>query len=127
MIIEILAWVSVLAIPAALLGIIIYGISRTFRKSSAPSALKDMIVENSIPEWKSIDEASFLEEEEPAKVEAGMRVYRIYRSVDRITWAECDPALTERAACNYADYIKRSNPNEFVRCEDPNGLILFYE
>lgn len=60
-------------------------------------------------------------------VDAGTRVWRIYRSVDRIHWAECDPALTERAACNYADYIKRNNPEEFVRCNDPSGAIIFYE
>ena len=59
--------------------------------------------------------------------EAHVRVYRVYRSMDRKEWAECDPVLTERAACNYASYIKRNNPTEYVRVEDPDGLILFYE
>jgi hypothetical protein len=65
-------------------------------------------------------------EEEPVE-EASIRIYRIYRSVDQKNWAECDPALTERAACNYGAYIKRQNPTEYVRVEDPDGLILFYE
>jgi hypothetical protein len=58
---------------------------------------------------------------------AQARVYRVYRSTNRKEWAECDPVLTERAACNYAAYIKANNPTEYVRVEDPNGLILFYE
>jgi hypothetical protein len=90
-----------------------------------------MTTTNDIPEWTSIDEEAWerddMETSNDRTVEAGTRVWRIYRSVDRIHWAECDPALTERAACNYADYIKRSNPHEFVRCDDPNGVILFYE
>jgi hypothetical protein len=60
-------------------------------------------------------------------VEAGTRVWRTYRSIDGLNWAECDPALTERAACNYGSYIKRCNPKEFVRVNDPEGLIVSYE
>jgi hypothetical protein len=91
-----------------------------------------MTTTNDIPDWTSIDEESFMTEEEPVVdcrkiVDPGTRVWRIYRSLDGVKWAECDPALTERAAANYADYIKRSNPQEYVRCNDPNGVILFYE
>lgn len=60
-------------------------------------------------------------------VEAGTRVWRTYRSIDGLNWAECDPALTERSACNYGSYIKRCNPTEFVRVNDPEGLIVSYE
>jgi hypothetical protein len=75
----------------------------------------------------SIDPDDWENEEPTQLTEAGSRVYRTYRSIDRRIWTECDLSLTERAACNYADYIKKNNPQEFVRCEDPNGLILFYE
>lgn len=87
----------------------------------------------SFPEVTGVDEASW-DDTYPGEIrgdefthQANLRVYRIYRSVDRKEWAECDPALTERAACNYAAYIKQNNPKEYVRCEDPDGLILFYE
>lgn len=138
MIMEILAWLTVIGIPLIISLISLYGIkwaietkAGTRDKEYSPSPLKEMKVESNIPEWTSIDEESFLQDEPEVDcrkiVDAGTRVWRIYRSVDRIHWAECDPALTERAACNYADYIKRSNPGEFVRCDDPNGVILFYE
>lgn len=91
-----------------------------------------MTTTKDMPDWTSIDEQSFMEggcaDVDCNKiVDPGTRVWRIYRSADGIKWAECDPALTERAAANYADYIKRSNPQEYVRCNDPNGVILFYE
>lgn len=124
MIMEILAWLTVIGLPSALIALIVYGIYCSFKRS-APSPLKDMKVET--PEWNSIDVESFLREDSDIPVQSGTRVWRIYRSADGINWVECDPALTERAACNYADYIKRSNPNDFVRCNDPNGITLFYE
>ena len=79
------------------------------------------------PTITSVQEPEEEEEEDVVMPEANMRIYRTYRSVDQKNWAECDPALTERAACNYASYIKRQNPKEYVRCEDPEGLILYYE
>lgn len=81
------------------------------------------------PQWTSIDEESFLREDPPEQkpVAAGIRVWRVYRSIDQQTWAECDPALTERAACNYATYIKRNNADEYVRVNDPEGMIVYYD
>lgn len=151
MIITILAWFTVVGIPLLLLLAGAWWLYNKVKKEDAPAPLQDLqyaytapspdyveptvtiTTTNDMPEWTSIDEESFMNnEEEPVVdcrkiVDAGTRVWRIYRSIDRIHWAECDPALTERAACNYADYIKRSNPEEFVRCDDPNGVILFYE
>lgn len=101
---DILIWLS-LATPIVLILYLAYRMIRKFLKPT-----------------KSISQHEVL-----VNIESGMRVWRIYRTIDRTTWAECDPALTERAACNYANYIKKSNPNEFVRCDNPDGMILFYE
>lgn len=81
------------------------------------------------PEVTSIDKESFEEEIVDCRklVDPGKRVYRTYRSDDHVQWSECEPALTERAACNYAQYMKIANPNQFVIAKDPEGLILFYE
>ena len=152
MIIEILAWLTVVGLPVLCLGLIAWwAVRRTNRLSEAqPAPTHDLryawtapppghvepetttTTTNDVPKWTSIDEQSFMEggcaDVDCRKiVDPGTRVWRIYRSVDGIQWAECDPALTERAAANYADYIKRSNPLEYVRCNDPNGVILFYE
>lgn len=151
MIITILAWFTVVGLPILGLVGIWFLWKKIFPKPIDPPApLHDlryshtapppdyveptvtMTTTKDMPDWTSIDEESFMTEEDPVVdcrkiVDPGTRVWRIYRSVDRIHWAECDPALTERAAANYADYIKRSNPEEFVRCNDPNGVILFYE
>lgn len=136
-----LAWFTVIGIPLlvmlALAWWIYHHVTRDVTDDDdAPKPLHDLrytynTTINNVPKWTSIDEESFLRDDMTTSndriVEAGTRVWRIYRSVDRIQWVECDPALTERAAANYADYIKRSNPEEFVRCDDPNGVILFYE
>ena len=87
------------------------------------------------PEVTSIDKEGFdrVDDDEDEVVDCrklvdpGKRVYRIYRSDDHLQWIECEPALTERAACNYAQYMKIANPNQFVIAKDPEGLILFYE
>jgi hypothetical protein len=150
MITEILAWLTVVGIPVLLFGAFLWWLYRITTRNTpkanyvytAPppgyvqsTTTTTTTADDPKPEAETIskptyiDEESFLkdDDEEPVEVEAGERVYRIYRSIDRVSWVECDPALTERAACNYADYIKRSNPKEFVRCDDPNGVILFYE
>jgi hypothetical protein len=100
------------------------------KKNEPPSPLKEMVVE--FPEVTSIDKDGWDAEEKvmidsQKIVEAGSKVWRTYRSIDGLSWAECDPALTERAACNYGSYIKQCNPTEFVRVNDPAGLIVQYE
>lgn len=102
------------------------------RKSDAPAPLKEIKVEEQkFPEWNSIDVESFLEEEADAfvekHVESSVPIWRVYRSIDRLSWVELDPASTERAACNYASHIKKLNQKEFVRVNDPDGITVFYE
>lgn len=150
--IEFLAWFTVVGIPALLIiGLTIFAI-RWFRRTkpiSQPYAYtpppptwtetKTTITTTADPQEPpnfadlSIDEKEW-DDEYPGETKpdefkhsANLRIYRTYRSVDRKHWVECDPSLTERAACNYAAYIKANNPKEYVRCEDPDGLILFYE
>lgn len=139
--IEILAWFTVVGLPVLVLAGVIWLFVRWLRKTkpisqpysyTAPpptwtETKTTITTTQDKPEVTSIAPEEEWEPETDSPVDAGTRVWRIYRSVDRIRWVECDPALTERAACNYADYIKRSNPEEFVRCNDPNGVILFYE
>ena len=151
--ITIMAWFTIVGLP--ILGLVgIWFLWRKFfsKPIDPPAPLKDLryawtapppdyvepetttttTADDKVPEWTSIDEQSFMEDGTADVdchkiVDPGTRVWRIYRSPDGIHWLECDPALTERAAANYADYIKRSNPEEYVRCNDPNGVILFYE
>ena len=74
-----------------------------------------------------VNEEDWNTEENDIPVSANERVYKITRSIDQKNWIECESALTERSACNYAAYLKLNNPREYVRVTDPDGLILFYE
>lgn len=145
MIFTALAWITVVGVPIATVLGVIYFAFRYLKKSpveevklskkpvkppkpdkSRPSPLSELNVE--FPEVNSVEETGWdVFEESKSVVTPGTRIYRTYRSIDQVNWAECDLALTERAACNYAHYIKANNPQEYVRCEDPDGLILFYE
>lgn len=149
MIFTILAWLTVVGIPALILILILWFLIKRIT-SSSPIAYSPVwnrpiwqqtttetktyskpVKEPEFPEITGVEKESFEVNNENVDcrklTEPGTRVYRIYRSVDHTNWTECDPALTERAACNYAQYLKASNPNEFIRCNDPSGLILFYE
>lgn len=142
-IVEVLAWLTVIGLPIlALAGIAFFVIwwlrrkpivSQPYSYTPPPPAWSEtkttITTTNETPEWTGVDENAFSEDNVDCRkiVEAGTRVWRIYRSVDQQNWAECDPALTERSACNYATYIKRSNPDEYVRVNDPEGLIVSYE
>ena len=143
--IEFLAWFTVVGLPALLIiGLVIFGIkwlrkskpiSQPYAYTPPPPTWQETktTITTTCPKVTSIDEKEW-DEEYPGEIQqdeftnqANLRVYRTYRSTDRKSWVECDPCLTERAACNYAAYIKVNNPKEYVRCEDPDGLILFYE
>jgi len=145
---DILIWLS-LATPIVLIAYLLFRIGKRIwtwfhpedeqPKEDPPAPLTEMsIVQEPLkcPEFTAVEQEGWRatgEDWDPSVIDCrklvdpGTRVWRTYRSADGIHWSECEPALTERAACNYASYIKRSNPEEFVRCNDPNGVILFYE
>ena len=142
MVIEILAWLTVVGLPILLLGLIAWWAVRKTKSISQPYSYTPppawtetkTTTTTTVPEITSIAPEEEWEVQYPGESQpdefantANLRVYRIYRSTDRKQWVECDPCLTERAACNYAAYIKANNPNEYVRCEDPDGMILSYE
>lgn len=105
-------------------------LEKNSKAKSSPSPLKNLeVVDADAPvKVTSIAPDDEWETDPPiGELTPGSRIYRIYRSTDQSSWVECDPALTERAACNYGYYIKKSNPNEYVRVNDPDGLILYYE
>lgn len=147
--VEFLAWFTVVGLPILALTVVIWLLVRRLRKTkpiSQPYAYtppppawtetKTTITTTQDPPNFAdleIDEKDW-DDKYPGETQqdeftnqANLRVYRVYRSTNRKEWVECDPVLTERAACNYAAYIKANNPKEYVRCEDPDGLILFYE
>lgn len=141
--IEILAWFTVIGLPILLVGALVWLFIRWLQKTpivSQPYAYTPppptwtevkttLTTTNDKPEVTSIAPEEEWDAEVDCRkiVEAGTRVWRVYRSIDQQNWAECDPALTERAACNYATYIKRNNPEEYVRVNDPEGIIVSYE
>lgn len=147
--IEVLAWLTVVGLPVLVLGAIAFFVVWWLRRK--PIVHQPYAHTPPPPAWTEtkttitttqdppnfadleIDEKDW-DDKYPGESrgdeftnQANLRVYRVYRSTNRKEWVECDPVLTERAACNYAAYIKANNPKEYVRCEDPDGLILFYE
>jgi ABC-type nickel/cobalt efflux system permease component RcnA len=149
MIIEILAWFTVVGLPILGLVAIWFLWRKLFPKTDdAPTPLHDLryahtapppeyveptvtvTTTNDTPEWNSIDEQSFMKEEEVdcrKIVEPGTRVWRVYRSEDHKNWIECEPTLTERSAVNYAEYVKSMYPGNLVQVTDPCGIILIHE
>ena len=141
--VEVLAWITVVGLPVLTLGAMAFfviwwlrrkpAVSQPYAYTPPPPTWQETktTITTTAPEITGIDEESWNDDEPETQDElqnrADLQIYHVYRSVDRKTWVECDQCLTERAACNYAKYIKANNPHEYVKCEDPTGLILSYE